>query len=149
MENIMKWFCTVFNSFIHWVAFGIIASFIPFLVFVELTKEKFLPGACRILTEATLEGDVALLMIPLVGGLIGETVIRTFYTKGLEIFAAITGILFFALIVSYAKEFRSMDINSLSEESKNHIYDSTKMLFIFMISYALSIMALSSSNQNN
>lgn len=143
----MKWLKSFVNSLLHWVAFGIIASFIPFMVFVQLTEETFLSGTQRILTEATVKGDIALLMIPLVGGLIGETVVRSFYTKGLEILAAIGGVLLFALLVSYANEFREMDINSLTADVRERIIESSIWLFGFMVAYAISVMALSSSTE--
>lgn len=143
----MKWIANFTNSLLHWISFGIIASFIPFMVFVELTKEPFCSGTHRILTEATIKGNIALLMIPLVGGLIGETVVRSFYIKGLEILAAISGILLFALLVSYANEFRTINMDSISNDTKAYIILSTKWLFGFMVAYAVSVMALSSSTE--
>lgn len=140
-----KWLSAVINSFFHWVAFSIIASFIPFMVFVELTKEDLFSGTSRIINEAILKGDIALLMIPLVGGLIGETVIRSFYNKSIEIFSAIVGVCLFALLVSYSNEFRSLDYLTLTKEETAAIYNSTTLLFCFMVMYALSIMALSSA----
>ena len=145
----MRWIKCFVNSLLHWAAFGIIASFIPFVVFVDLTQESLLSGLYRILTEAALKGDIALLMIPLVGGLIGETILRSFYAKGLEIITAISGICLFALLLTYANDFRSIDLNNLSDEVKLYIITSTKLIFSFMVMYAISVMALSSSHSRD
>jgi hypothetical protein len=141
----MKWITNLLNSLIHWVSFGIIASFLPITALIHITQEPFWSGVYRVLTEASLKGDVVLLMIPLVGGLIGETVVRSFYSKGLETLAAISGIFLLALLVSYANEFHSLDISHLSVTTQEYIISSTQYLFGFMLMYALAVMALSSS----
>ncbi len=147
MKTLGNWLLAVFNSFFHWVAFGVIASFIPILVFSDMKSGYLFSGVSETLFQEVIDGNIVLLMIPLVGGLIGETAVRTFYARGLEVFSAITGIALFALIVTYANDFRSFDVSTMTEEKINIIVNNTTTLFCFMGIYALAVMAFSSSKQ--
>lgn len=139
----MTWLKSGLLALTHWAAFAIIASFLPFLLFVDFSKENLQLGILRVLRNAALSGDIVLMMIPLVAALLGESVIRSFKNKGVEIFVAISGFALFVLLIGFATQLQALDILTLDKERQLLIIELTINCFYGMTAVAASIMFLS------
>ncbi len=143
----MQFIGRVCGTILHWLVFGIGVSLLPFAIFVNLTEETLGSGFLRILREAAFDGDLYLMMIPILGGLLGQTVTNTFYSKLAEVIAAGAGIMLLSLVIGAAYDFRSMSPEQLVETKRRlFILNGTQELFTYMVAYAVMVMLLSASH---
>lgn len=132
------------HVFFHWFSFGIVASMLPFLVSVDLTSENFFYGTLRVIEEATINGDIVLALIPVMGALIGETVLRKFWSNNVEIIASISGLVIFVILLSFSMDHQMSKIETLTPERESFIINNTIWIFSIMLVYAITVMIFSS-----
>ncbi|MEM6486822.1 MAG: hypothetical protein AAF677_00905 [Pseudomonadota bacterium] len=143
--SLLRWLGAALLALFHWFLFGVIISLVPYVVFVNTTEEGYVDGFQRLVLEAALRGEIYMMMIPLVGALIGETVSRNFVFTWLESIAALAGIVLLVLLVGAAydaKEPLPTEAHALDERNAN-VLRATQELPVYKVVFGTVVMVTS------